>query len=137
MRPVTIAASIAPLTRSQRAKPCARGRTPTRRRTSRVRPALRSSPPWPATRTLGLSRPLVEITPADISRSVLEDICPIDDIRSTAAYRRHVAVALVTTFFEGLSGPSDFTAERFLRARDSDRFPKGQGLALSSRERTP
>ncbi len=57
----------------------------------------------PATRTLGLSRPLAEITPADLERAVLADIAPIDDIRSTAAYRRHVAVALVTRFFEGLS----------------------------------
>ncbi|HYN40447.1 MAG TPA: FAD binding domain-containing protein [Thermoanaerobaculia bacterium] len=58
----------------------------------------------PATRALGLSRPLAEITPADLERAVLADIAPIDDIRSTAAYRRHVAVALVTRFFEGLRG---------------------------------
>jgi CO/xanthine dehydrogenase FAD-binding subunit len=57
----------------------------------------------PATRALGLSRPLAEITPGDLERAVLADIAPIDDIRSTAAYRRHVAVALVTRFFEGLS----------------------------------
>lgn len=58
----------------------------------------------PATRALGLSRPLGEIAGADVSRSVLSDVSPIDDIRSTAAYRRHVAVALVTRFFEGLRG---------------------------------
>jgi CO/xanthine dehydrogenase FAD-binding subunit len=58
----------------------------------------------PATRALGLSRPLAEITPGDLERAVLADIAPIDDIRSTAAYRRHVAVALVTRFFEGLRG---------------------------------
>ncbi len=57
----------------------------------------------PATRALGLSRPLAEITAAEIERAVLADIAPIDDIRSTAAYRRHVAVALVQRFFEGLS----------------------------------
>ena len=57
----------------------------------------------PATRALGLSRPLAEITPADLSQSVLADVSPVDDIRSTAAYRRHVAVALVTRFFEGLA----------------------------------
>jgi CO/xanthine dehydrogenase FAD-binding subunit len=56
----------------------------------------------PATRALGLSRPLAEITATDIERAVLADISPIDDIRSTAAYRRHVAVALVTRFFEKL-----------------------------------
>ena len=57
----------------------------------------------PATRTLGLSRPLAEITPTEIARTVLADVSPIDDIRSTAAYRRHVAVALVTRFFEELA----------------------------------
>ncbi len=56
----------------------------------------------PATRTLGLSRPLAEVTVADLERAVLADVAPIDDVRSTAAYRRHVAVALVTRFFEGL-----------------------------------
>ena len=55
-----------------------------------------------ATRALGLGTPLAEITVADIERAVLADIAPIDDIRSTAAYRRHVAVAIVTRFFEGL-----------------------------------
>jgi CO/xanthine dehydrogenase FAD-binding subunit len=57
----------------------------------------------PATRALGLSRPLGEITAAELERAVLADISPIDDIRSTAAYRRHVAVAIVTRFFERLS----------------------------------
>jgi CO/xanthine dehydrogenase FAD-binding subunit len=57
----------------------------------------------PATRALGLSRPLAEVTSADLERAVLADVSPIDDIRSTAAYRRHVAVALVTRFFEELS----------------------------------
>ncbi len=56
----------------------------------------------PATRALGLSRPLTEITDTVVERAVLADVAPIDDIRSTAAYRRHVAVALVTRFFEGL-----------------------------------
>lgn len=57
-----------------------------------------------ATRALGLSRPLAEITADDVSQSVLVDISPIDDIRSTATYRQHVAVALVTRFFEALQG---------------------------------
>ena len=56
----------------------------------------------PATRTLGLSRPLGEITDADVEKAVLADVSPIDDIRSTAAYRRHVAVRLVARFFEEL-----------------------------------
>jgi CO/xanthine dehydrogenase FAD-binding subunit len=58
----------------------------------------------PATRDLGLWRPLAEISAADVEKAVLADISPIDDVRSTAAYRRHVAVALVTRFFEGLRG---------------------------------
>ena len=56
----------------------------------------------PATRALGLSRPLADVTATELERAVLADISPIDDVRSTAAYRRHVAVALVTRFFEGL-----------------------------------
>ncbi len=58
----------------------------------------------PATRALGLSRALAELTDAEVRDAVLGDVAPIDDIRSTAAYRRHVAVALVTRFFEGLRG---------------------------------
>jgi len=53
----------------------------------------------PATRALGLSRPLAEITDADVEKAVLADVSPIDDVRSTAAYRRHVAVRLVQRFF--------------------------------------
>ena len=55
-----------------------------------------------ATRALGLSRPLAGIAPGEIEATVLADVSPIDDIRSTAAYRRHVAVALVTGFCEEL-----------------------------------
>lgn len=58
----------------------------------------------PATRALGLSRPLAQISPVDVERAVLSDVSPIDDIRSTAAYRRHVSVRLVTRFFEELRG---------------------------------
>lgn len=56
----------------------------------------------PATRALGLSRVLAEIMDTEVQEAVLGDVAPIDDIRSTAAYRRHVAVALVTRFFDGL-----------------------------------
>ena len=56
----------------------------------------------PATRALGLSRPLAEITDADVETAILADVSPIDDVRSTAAYRRHVAVRLAQRFFEGL-----------------------------------
>lgn len=58
----------------------------------------------PATRALGLSRAIAEITDTDVRDAVLSDVAPIDDIRSTAAYRRHVAVALVMRFFDGLRG---------------------------------
>ena len=58
----------------------------------------------PATRALGLSRPLAEIGDADVEKTVLADVSPIDDVRSTAAYRRHVAVRLAQRFFEELRG---------------------------------
>lgn len=53
----------------------------------------------PATRALGLGRPLAEISDANVEKAVLADVSPIDDVRSTAAYRRHVAVRLVQRFF--------------------------------------
>ncbi|MHB1047586.1 MAG: FAD binding domain-containing protein [Thermoanaerobaculia bacterium] len=56
----------------------------------------------PATRALGLSKPFAEITDADVERAILADVSPIDDVRSTAAYRRHVAVRLAQRFFEEL-----------------------------------
>lgn len=58
----------------------------------------------PATRALGLSRPLAEITDADVETAVLADVSPIDDVRSTAGYRRHVSVRLVQRFFGELRG---------------------------------
>lgn len=53
----------------------------------------------PKARALGLGRPLAEISDAEIEKAVLADVSPIDDVRSTAAYRRHVAVRLVQRFF--------------------------------------
>ena len=58
----------------------------------------------PATRALGLGKPLAEISDADVEKAVLADVSPIDDVRSTAAYRRHVAVRLVQRFFGELRG---------------------------------
>lgn len=58
----------------------------------------------PATRALGLSMPLGEITDADVEKAILTDVSPIDDVRSTAAYRRHVAVRLAQRFFGELRG---------------------------------
>lgn len=56
----------------------------------------------PATRALGLSKPFAGIADADVETAVLADVSPIDDVRSTAAYRRHVAVRLAQRFFEEL-----------------------------------
>ena len=52
-----------------------------------------------ATRALGLGKPLAEITDADVEKAIFADVSPIDDVRSTAAYRRHVAVRLAQRFF--------------------------------------
>ena len=52
----------------------------------------------PAVRALALSRPPASIPASEIDAAVDADISPIDDIRSTAAYRRHVAKALVRNF---------------------------------------
>lgn len=56
----------------------------------------------PATRAVGLSKPFAEISDAEVEKALLADVSPIDDVRSTAAYRRHVAVRLAQRFFEEL-----------------------------------
>ena len=56
----------------------------------------------PTTRALGLSKPFAGISDADVEKAILADVSPIDDVRSTAAYRRHVAVRLAQRFFEEL-----------------------------------
>jgi len=48
----------------------------------------------PATRALALSGPAKAISAAAVDRAVDADVAPIDDIRSTGDYRRHVARAL-------------------------------------------
>ena len=60
----------------------------------------------PEVRALGLGRPLASIDDEALAAATLAGISPIDDVRSTAAYRRHVAVALVRRFFESLRAPS-------------------------------
>ena len=82
----------------------------------------------PATRALGLSRPLAEITAADLERAVLADVAPIDDIRSTAAYRRHVAVALVTRFFEGLASGTPRRDSSTMESTTMGSLTEGPGL---------
>ncbi len=48
----------------------------------------------PATRALALSKALAEISAEEIDRAVDADVTPIDDVRSTQEYRRHVARGL-------------------------------------------
>ncbi len=52
----------------------------------------------PATRALVLGRPLADIREADVDAAVRSDVAPIDDVRSTGAYRLHVAQALARAF---------------------------------------
>ena len=56
----------------------------------------------PTVRALALGRSPLELTGPLLDEAVARDISPIDDIRSTAAYRLHVAKALVRNFFAGL-----------------------------------
>lgn len=56
----------------------------------------------PTVRGLALGAPLESLTDALLDKATLADVAPIDDIRSTAAYRRHVACALVRGFFDEL-----------------------------------
>jgi len=56
----------------------------------------------PATRALLADRPLAELDAAAVDAAVETDVSPIDDIRSTGAYRLHVAKAVVRDFLRGL-----------------------------------
>lgn len=58
----------------------------------------------PSVRAYGLATPLPSISNADLDAAVDADITPIDDIRSTGEYRKHVAKALIRGFFDGLRG---------------------------------
>jgi CO/xanthine dehydrogenase FAD-binding subunit len=59
----------------------------------------------PATRALALSKPLAEITPAEVDSAVLADVSPIDDVRSTGSYRLHCARAVAREFLRELGAP--------------------------------
>jgi CO/xanthine dehydrogenase FAD-binding subunit len=78
-------------------------------RASRVGIGMASVAPVTAllrrTRELVLSRPLAEITEADVDRAVAEDVAPIDDVRSTRDYRIHCAKAVTKTFLRELGAP--------------------------------
>jgi xanthine dehydrogenase small subunit len=56
----------------------------------------------PTVRALALAPSLASVSDEELDAATRHDIAPIDDIRSTAAYRTHVASALVKAFFRGL-----------------------------------
>jgi xanthine dehydrogenase small subunit len=58
--------------------------------------------PLPTVRALGLSPNLSGVSDEEVDAATRADIAPIDDLRSTAAYRAHVASTLVKAFFRGL-----------------------------------
>jgi CO/xanthine dehydrogenase FAD-binding subunit len=59
----------------------------------------------PSVRALALSRPLAALTGAEIDAAVDADVSPIDDVRSTAAYRAHCARAVTRELLRGLGAP--------------------------------
>ena len=56
----------------------------------------------PTARTLAVSPGPLAVPDEQLDAAVRRDISPIDDVRSTAAYRAHVASALVRGFFRTL-----------------------------------
>ncbi len=56
----------------------------------------------PSVRALALGRSPGELSGSALDEATGRDISPIDDVRSTAAYRLHVARALVRNFFASL-----------------------------------
>ncbi|HRI68125.1 MAG TPA: FAD binding domain-containing protein [Polyangium sp.] len=59
----------------------------------------------PKTRALVLGKPLPQISGDELDAAVLSDISPIDDVRSTGEYRKHVAKAIVRGFLRDLGAP--------------------------------
>lgn len=56
----------------------------------------------PAVRALATSKPLAELTAAEVDAAVDADVSPIDDVRSTREYRAHCARAVVRGFLREL-----------------------------------
>ena len=56
----------------------------------------------PTVRALGLAPSLASVSDEELDAATRRDIAPIDDLRSTAAYRAYVASALVKGFFREL-----------------------------------
>ncbi len=61
--------------------------------------------PLSAVRRLALGARPADLDPAAVDKAVGLDVRPIDDIRSTARYRRHVASTLVRRFLESVGMP--------------------------------
>jgi CO/xanthine dehydrogenase FAD-binding subunit len=59
----------------------------------------------PATRALVLGKTLAQVTSEEIDRAVDADVTPIDDVRSTQEYRRHVARSLTRDLLRQLGAP--------------------------------
>lgn len=59
----------------------------------------------PSVRALALSRPLSALKAAEVDAAVDADVSPIDDVRSTAAYRAHCARAVTREFLRQLGAP--------------------------------
>ncbi|WP_437731079.1 FAD binding domain-containing protein [Sorangium sp. So ce1335] len=59
----------------------------------------------PSVRALCLSRPIAELTPEEVDAAVAQDIAPIDDVRSTRAYREHCARSVVRELLRQLGAP--------------------------------
>jgi CO/xanthine dehydrogenase FAD-binding subunit len=57
------------------------------------------------TRALALGAPLAQLTGEALDRAVDADVAPLDDVRSTQAYRQHVARALTRDLLRQLGAP--------------------------------
>ncbi len=63
--------------------------------------------PLATVRALAVSPGPLAVPDEALDAAVRRDISPIDDVRSTAAYRAHVACALVRGFFRTLRPTSN------------------------------
>lgn len=59
----------------------------------------------PTVRALATSRPLAEITGAEVDAAVSADVSPIDDVRSNREYRAHCARVVVRELLRELGAP--------------------------------
>jgi CO/xanthine dehydrogenase FAD-binding subunit len=59
----------------------------------------------PQVRQLCMSRPLAELTAAEVDAALARDIAPLDDVRSTRAYREHCARVVTRELLRELGAP--------------------------------